>query len=65
MSHAIARRRLIGVFEHALAIVLGFVLMVVGLGMSVTMILLPVGLVIGLSGLAMFIGGMCVRFEWI
>ena len=26
---------------------------------------LVVGLVVGLAGLALFIGGMCVRFEWI
>jgi hypothetical protein len=29
------------------------------------MIMLPLGLVIGLIGLALFIGGMCVRFEWV
>lgn len=65
MSHAITRRRLIGVFEHVLAIVAGFVLMVVGLGLGVTMIMLPVGLVVGLIGLALFVGGICVKFEWI
>ena len=65
MSHVITRRRLIGALEHVLAIVVGFVLMVVGLGLGVTMILLPVGLVIGLIGAALFIGGMCVRFEWV
>jgi hypothetical protein len=65
MSHLITRRRLIGALEHVLAIVVGFILMVIGLGLGVTMILLPVGLVIGLFGLALFIGGMCVRFEWV
>jgi hypothetical protein len=65
MSQVITRRRLLGVFEHVLAIVVGFVLMVVGLGLGVTMIMLPVGLVIGLIGLALFVGGLCVRFEWI
>ena len=65
MSHIITRRRVLGVFEHGLAIVLGFFLMVLGLGLSVTMIMLPVGLVVGLFGLALFVGGMCVRFEWI
>ena len=39
--------------------------MVLGLGLGVTMIMLPVGLVVGLIGLALFIGGLCVRFEWI
>lgn len=65
MSNVITRRRLIGAFEHVLAIVVGFVLMVLGLGLGVTMIMLPVGLVIGLIGLALFIGGLCVRFEWV
>ena len=65
MSHIITRRRVLAVFEHTLAIVLGFFLMVLGLGLSVTMIMLPVGLVVGLVGFAMFVGGMCVRFEWI
>ena len=65
MSHIITRRRVLGVFEHIVAIVLGFFLMVLGLGLSVTMIMLPVGLVVGLAGFAMFVGGMCVHFEWI
>jgi hypothetical protein len=65
MSHIITRRRILGVFEHMLAIVVGFVLMILGLGLSVTMIMLPVGLVVGLAGLALFIAGTCVRFEWI
>jgi hypothetical protein len=65
MSHIITRRRILGVFEHMLAIVVGFVLMILGLGLSVTMIMLPVGLVVGLAGLGMFIAGTCVRFDWI
>ena len=39
--------------------------MILGLGLSVTMIMLPVGLVVGLAGLALFISGTCVRFDWI
>jgi hypothetical protein len=50
MSHIITRRRILGVFEHVFAIVVGFVLMVLGLGLSVTMIMLPVGLVVGWPG---------------
>jgi len=65
MSQIITRQRILSVFEHLLAIVVGFVLMVLGLGLSVTMIMLPVGLAVGLVGFAMFVGGMCVRFEWI
>ena len=63
--NTVMRRRIVGVREHTLAIVVGFLMMIVGLGLGVTMIMLPVGLVIGLAGLALFIGGMCVRFEWI
>ena len=65
MSQIITRRLALGVFEHALAIVVGFILMILGLGLSVTMIMLPVGLVVGLVGLALFISGMCDRFDWI
>ena len=65
MSHIITRQRVLGVFEDIVAIVLGFFLMVLGLGLSVTIIMLPVGLVVGLAGFAMFVGGMCVHFEWI
>jgi hypothetical protein len=65
MSHIITRRRVLGVFEHAVAIITGFILMVLGLGLSVTMIMLPVGLIVGLAGFALFISGLCVRFDWI
>jgi len=65
MSHVIAPRRIVDFFvsvaEHAFFIVGGFVLMVLGTGLSVTMIMLPVGLVIGLLGFAMFVGGMTVQ----
>ena len=47
-----------GIVGHAAAIVIGFVMMVVGLGLGVTMIMLPVGLVVGLIGVAMFVGGL-------
>lgn len=65
MSHIITSRQVLGVFEHMLAIVVGFTLMVLGLGLSVTMIMLPVGLVVGLTGFAMFVTGVFVRFDWI
>ena len=35
---------------HVAAVVLGFVLIIVGLAMGVTMVLLPAGIVIGLLG---------------
>ena len=65
MSHVIAPRQIadffISVLEHTFFVVAGFVLMVLGLGLSVTMIMLPVGLAVGLLGFAMFVGGMTVR----
>ncbi len=65
MAHVIAPRQIAGfvvsVLEHTFFIAVGFVLMVLGLGLSVTMIMLPVGLVVGLLGFAMFVGGMTVR----
>jgi len=48
---------------HLAAIMLGFTMMVAGLGLSVTMIMLPVGLVVGLLGLAIFIGGLFARID--
>jgi len=49
--------------EHATAVVLGFVLMVIGLALGVTMIMLPVGIVVGLVGVALFVGGLFARFD--
>jgi hypothetical protein len=46
------------VLGHLAAIVIGFVMMVVGLGLGVTMIMLPVGIVIGLIGAAVFVSGL-------
>jgi len=67
MSHTIAPRGigdlLVAVLEHTFFVVAGFVLMVLGLGLGVTMVMLPVGLPIGLLGLAMVVGGMTVRLS--
>jgi hypothetical protein len=49
--------------EHTAAVVLGFVLIILGLGMGVTMVMLPVGIVIGLLGVAILIGGLFVRSD--
>jgi hypothetical protein len=43
---------------HLVAIVAGLVMMVLGLGLGVTMVLLPVGLPLGLAGLVVFIWGL-------
>jgi hypothetical protein len=46
---------------HVFAVALGFVLVIVGLAMGVTMVLLPVGIVIGLLGVAMIVSGVFAR----
>jgi len=46
------------ILAHTIAVALGFVLMMVGLGMGVTMVLLPIGLPLGLVGLLLFVWGM-------
>lgn len=62
MTQSIALRGLVSFFEHALVTVAGFILMVIGLGLGVTMIMLPVGIVVGMAGFAMVVGGLFVRF---
>jgi hypothetical protein len=49
--------------EHAAFTVVGFILMIVGLAMGVSLVLLPIGLVVGLIGCVMFIGGLLARIE--
>jgi hypothetical protein len=61
MTHVFSLRTLLGFVEHAAFVVVGFVFMVIGLGLGVTMIMLPVGLIVGLIGFAMFVGGLLVR----
>ena len=43
---------------HVAAVIIGFLMMVVGLALGVTMIMLPVGVVVGLLGAAIFVGGL-------
>ena len=43
---------------HLAAIMAGLVMMVLGVGLSVTMVLLPVGLPLGLVGFGVFIWGL-------
>ena len=49
--------------EHAVVAVIGLAMMVVGLGLGVTMVLLPFGLVIGLLGLAVLISGLFAQTD--
>jgi hypothetical protein len=43
---------------HTIAVVVGFVLMIAGLGLGVTMVLLPIGLPLGLAGLLLCMWGL-------
>ena len=63
MAHVLTRGSVVTVLEHAMFVIGGFVLMVLGLGMGVTMVMLPAGLVVGLLGFAMFVGGLFVRMK--
>ena len=46
------------VLAHVAAVVIGFGLMVFGLGLGVTMVMLPVGLVVGVFGVGVFVWGL-------
>lgn len=46
------------VLGHVAAVIVGFALMVFGLGLGVTMVMLPFGLVIGLVGVGVFVWGL-------
>jgi hypothetical protein len=49
--------------EHTAAVVIGLVMMVIGLGLGVTLIMLPAGIVIGLLGVALVVGGLFARID--
>jgi hypothetical protein len=51
------------VLGHAAALIIGFVMMILGLGLGVTMIMLPAGVVIGLAGVAIFVGGLFAHID--
>jgi hypothetical protein len=51
------------ILGHIAATILGFVMMIVGLGLGVTMIMLPAGIVIGLLGAAILVGGLFARID--
>jgi hypothetical protein len=48
----------VGIPLHLAAIIGGIVMMVLGLALSVTMVLLPIGIPLGLIGLGLFIWGL-------
>ncbi len=47
-----------GIAFHLAALVAGLVMMVLGVGLSVTMVLLPIGLPLGIVGLGVLIWGL-------
>jgi hypothetical protein len=49
--------------SHMLAIIAGLVMMVLGVALSVTMVLLPVGLPLGVAGVGMLIWGLSPRWR--
>ena len=48
----------VGIPLYLAAIIGGMVMMVLGVGLSVTMVLLPIGIPLGLIGLGVFIWGL-------
>ena len=49
--------------EHAATVFIGVVMIIVGLGLGVTMIMLPVGVVVGLLGVLLVVGGLFARID--
>lgn len=45
-------------FNRMAALIAGSILMVLGLAMTATIVMLPVGVVLGLLGVALFLGGL-------
>jgi hypothetical protein len=46
------------IVSHFLMAIAGFVMMMVGVGLSVTMVLLPIGIPLGLAGLGVLVWGL-------
>jgi hypothetical protein len=51
------------ILERTAAVIIGLIMMIVGLGLGVTMIMLPAGITIGLLGLAVLVGGLFARID--
>jgi hypothetical protein len=52
------------VLGHAAAIAIGLVLMIAGIGMGVTIVLLPLGIATGITGLFIFLWGLLGSAPW-
>jgi len=51
------------VLPRLAAVVIGFVLMVLGIGMANTLVMLPVGVLLGLLGFALIVGGLFAHVD--
>ena len=66
MTHTTTGRIFLGFtrfLEHAVTVFIGGVMIIVGLGLGVTMIMLPVGVVVGLLGVLLVVGGLFARID--
>jgi hypothetical protein len=52
-----------GITSHVLMAIAGFLMMLVGVGLSVTMVLLPVGIPLGLAGLGLLMWGLTPQWR--
>jgi hypothetical protein len=50
-------------FEHAAFVLVGLIMMIVGLALGTTIMMLPLGFVIGMLGVAAFVGGIFGRID--
>jgi len=51
------------VLGRVTAVIIGFVMMVVGLAMTVSIVMLPVGVVVGLLGVGLVVAGLFARVD--
>ena len=67
VTHPHSIRHIASNVLHALpriaAVLIGFILMVLGLGMSNTLVMLPVGLLMGLLGVLLVVGGLFAHVD--
>ena len=67
MTHPHSIRQIASNALHALpriaAVLIGFLLIVLGVGMSNTLVMLPVGLLLGLLGVLLVVGGLFAHVD--
>ena len=49
---------------RVVTLIVGFVMMVVGIGMAVTIVMLPMGIMVGLLGIGVFVCGVFAPPAW-